>query len=380
MPLFRAVFHASVVIILLLSLTACPNNDKAPAQKAAAVPVTTAISHTTDTPVIIEATGRVEASQTVGIRARVGGTLEKIHFQEGQAVQAGQLLFTLDRRPYLAALHNKEAALAKSKAELAHAEGELARYRSAVQKGLVSQTETETTAVNAKSLAATVLANEADVESARLDLDYCLLTAPFAGIAGATQTHIGELIKANADTPLVTINAIRPVHIAFSLPGKYLDDLRRQSAGHAAAKPLAVSLYAAGAAGPPLNGEIFFMDNTVGVGTGAILLKARYANPHDELWPGQMLPLTIQVRTIEKAVRVPSQAVQVGQQEMYVFVVKNDQTVAYRKVVAGERYQDEIVVVEGLAAGEKVVTDGQMQLRDGAAIRERVEKAAESKP
>lgn len=365
----------AVLLVLLALISSCSGGPKAQ-QRKAALPVTTAISRQTDTPVIIEATGRVEPSATVGIRARVGGTLEKIHFQEGQAVKAGQSLFTIDRRPYWATLHNKEAALAKSKAELAHAEGELARYRSAVKKGLVSQEEVANAAVSVASLQATVLADEAAAESARLDLDYCLLTAPFAGVTGVCQTDPGDLVKANAETPLVTINAIRPAHIAFSLPGRYLADLRNHPPG----KPLVVSLYAGGGTEPPLTGEIFFMDNTVGVGTGAILLKARYANEGEQLWPGQMLRLTIQVRTLANAVRVPSQAVQIGQKGMYVYVVKDDKTVEYRPVETSERYQDEIVIASGLGAGEKVVTDGQMQLRDGAAIRELVEKPTEEAP
>jgi len=357
-------------VLFLAALAACSDGKKAPEQKAA-FPVVTAISRLADTPVMIEATGRVEASQTVGIRARIGGALEKIHFTEGQAVRAGQLLFTIDRRPYLAALRNKEAALAKSKAELAHAEGELARYRSAVKKGLVSQEEVESAAVSAASLKATVLANETDVESAKLDLDYCLLTAPFAGIAGATQTHVGDLIKANADMPLVTINAIRPVHIAFTLPGKYLADLRHRPDGG----PLAVSLYPAGREEQPLTGELFFMDNTVGENSGAILLKARYANEQAELWPGQMLRLEIKIRTIPNAVLAPSRAVQIGQDGMYVYVVRDDKTVEYRPVRTGERFQDETVVVSGLNPGEKVVTEGQLQLRAGAAVREQAAKA-----
>ncbi|MDR3089643.1 MAG: efflux RND transporter periplasmic adaptor subunit [Desulfobulbaceae bacterium] len=364
-------FRCIALAFLLAASAACSGGKDAPPQKAA-VAVVTATSRAADTPVVIEATGRIEASKTVGIRARVGGALEKIHFQEGQAVQAGQILFTIDRRPYLAALHNKEAALAKSRAELAHAEKEQARYQRAVQKGLVSHEEAENAAVSAASLQATVLADQAAVESARLDLDYCQLAAPFSGIAGESQADPGDMVKANADAPLVTINAIRPAHIAFSLPGKYLADLRQRPQG----KPLTVSLYVAGREQTPLTGEIFFMDNSVGENTGAILLKARYANQHDELWPGQMLRLTIITRIIPQAVLVPSQAVQIGQDEMYVYVVKDDATVAYRPVTVGVRFGAETVVDKGLSVGEKVVTEGQMQLRPGSLVREQVEKPA----
>ncbi len=369
-----------LLLALTLALAGCSSDQPGKGQKGGsgkntAIMVTTALCRTQDVPVIIEATGRVEASATVGIRSQINGTLETIHFTEGQEVQKGDLLFSIDRRPSLAQIKAKEALLAKNRAELANARKEHDRYLPAAKSGYVSQEQADLATTKVASLAATVQADEAALDSARLDLQFCSLTAPFSGLAGEIQADAGNLIQANASTPLVTINRISPITVAFDVSGKALSEVQR----YQTKKALEVQVELPGNDGGTASGALTFVDNSIDPATDTIRLKADFANTGKELWPGQLVPVSLRLTTREAAMVIPSQAVQTGPEGTYVYIVRRDSTVEYRQVVPGTKSGGETVIEEGLKPGERVVTDGHLQLVNGGRVEERTDQPAEQK-
>ena len=366
---------ALALVLLLLGGCSGPDQDKdarGGADRRPATAVTTALCRARDIPVVIAATGRVEASASVAIRSQVGGILHSIHFTEGQEVQRGDELFSIDPRPYQAQLKAKEALLAKDQAELDNATKELERYLPAAGKGFVSQVQADQAATRVASLKAAVLADEAAVASARLDLQHCTLTAPFAGLAGEIQIDAGNLVKANDDTPLVIINRIAPISVAFDIAGERLPEVQ-QAMGQGG---LAVEVALAGSDQAVATGVLTFIDNNIDPATGLIRLKADFANTDRGLWPGRLAAVSLQLGLRRQVPVVPSQAVQIGQDGAPVVVVTDDRTVAYRRVVTGVRHGGETEIVQGLAAGERVVTDGHLQLVDGGLIEDRSDKPA----
>ncbi len=366
-------FSLFLVLIgcLLLMVPGCSpekkTEGKSGQKKRGSVPVTIEASQTKTLPVEIGATGYVEAFASVEIRSQVTGNLKSIHFKEGDEVKAGQLLFTIDPRPFAANLARMEAELTKDKAELenAHRAGE--RYALAAQKGYVSAEQADQAATKVATLSATVKGDQAAVDAARLELDYCTIRAPLAGRTGEIRTDQGNLIKANGDSPMVTINQMQPILTTFTVPGQHLLDINKfQAAG-----TLKVLATIKDAGTETLTGALSFIDNTVDPATGVIRLKASFANTDRALWPGRLVDVRIQLTALPDCVVVPSQAVQIGQQGPYVYVVKADQTVEYRPVIPGMLYLGETVIKTGLQAGERVVTDGQMQLTDGIKVEER---------
>ncbi len=368
-----------VLLVLLMALAGCSadsqeNGRKSGSTRKATVAVTTALSISKDVPITIEATGRIEASATVGIRSQINGTLETIHFSDGGEVKKGDLLFTIDRRPYLVAVKSKEAMLAKNRAELANAEKELQRYLPAAKSGYVSQEQADQAATKVASLAATVRADEAALDTARLELQFCSLKAPLDGRAGEIQADEGSLVKANDDTPLVTINRIAPITVAFDIPGRELPAVQR----YLAEGPLAVQVGLPGREGGTAEGSLTFVDNKIDPATGTVLVKADFANTGRDLWPGQLIPVSLRLTTSRDTLVVPSQAVQTGQDGRHVYVVREDSTVEYRPVTVGAGSGGETVIEKGLKEGERVVTDGHLQLVDGGSVVDRSDKAAGS--
>jgi multidrug efflux system membrane fusion protein len=365
------VLIAAAAVLLLAGCSGGSQEAKnGPSDRKPATAVTTALCIARDVAVGIEATGRVEASASVEIRSQVGGILHTVHFTDGTQVRRGDVLFTIDTRPYQALVKAKEAVLARDRAELANAEMELQRYRPAAGKGFVSQAQADQAATRVAGLKAAVRADEAALESARLDLQNCTLEAPFDGLAGEIMVDAGNLVKANADTPLVTINRIAPVDVAFDIAGERLAEVRvAMEDNH-----LAVVATIPGKAETTLDGKLTFIDNGIDPATGTIRLKAEFANAGRELWPGQLTAVTLLLGSRKGALVVPSQSVQIGQDDSHVFVVKDDDRVEYRQVVTGITSGGETVIENGLAAGERVVTDGHLQLVEGGRIEDRGRK------
>lgn len=343
-------------------LTACSGNaENSPVPKSA--PVTVCIALKKDVPVLLKAIGTVEPYNTVSVRARVAGEITRIAFKEGQDVSRGDLLFTIDHRPCQAALAGVLADLARDKARLKNAEEDVRRYAELVKKDYVTSQAYDQTVANSDALKATVAADQAAVENARVNLDYCTVRAPITGRTGNLLVKLGNVIKAN-EQPVITINQIMPIYVSFSVPEEYLADIQR----YAANGTLGVEAAFPNRTEPNFRGDLSFINNTVDGSTGTILLKATFPNPDKALWPGQFVNVTLKLVTGRSAVVVPSQAVQRGQQGEYVFVVKADMTVEARTVQLGQGIDGETVVRKGLEAGERVVTDGQLRLFPGAKV------------
>ncbi len=368
---------AFLLLACLLSLAGCSggqNDTKKASKKRAAVPVTTALVTTQTLPVEIRATGHSEAQLTVEIRSQVTGVLKSVHFQEGQEVKAGDLLFTIDPRPFAADLAKAEALLAKDRADLANARRDADRYKPAAAKGIVSQEQADQALTKVATLEATIQGDQAAVESARLSLSFCSIRAPFAGRTGEILSDQGNLIKANADGAMVTMNRLDPILVRFTVPGQHLHAIRT----YQQSDQLKVLVEQPGQA--PLTGHLVFIDNSVDPTTGVIRLKAEFSNAGLQLWPGQLLSLRLHLTDRNDSIVVPSQAVQMGQRGAYVYVIKADESAELRNVTPGMRLQGVTVIESGVQAGERVVIDGQMLLDNGIKVMERNQAGAAQQP
>jgi multidrug efflux system membrane fusion protein len=342
---------------------ACAPSQDGPRGQGA-VPVTTAVVEARDVPIEEHAIGTVEAYSTVEVRAQVGGVLEKVHFREGQDVRSGDLLFTLDARPFKATLESAEAALARDTAQLETARHDVERYGELVQKEYVTQEEYDRIRTSAATLAAAVRADKAAIDSATVSLGYCTIRSPIDGRTGQLMVHAGNLVKANADTAMVTINQVSPIYVGFSVPERDLPEIRaRREQG-----TLAVVAMVPHDDHDPVAGDLTFLDNAVDRSTGTVLLKATFANRDRALWPGQFVDVSLRLSTRAGALVIPSQALQTGQQGQFVFVVKADHTVESRPVVPGQVADGMTLIEKGLAKGEIVVTDGQLRLVPGTEV------------
>lgn len=361
------------------------------------VPVVTARAVSKAVPVTIPAVGTAEPLATVQIRSQVTGQLSAVHFKEGQDVRKGMPLFTLDARPFEAALQQAQAVLARDTAQARNAQSQRARYDDLFKRGLIPRDQYETQMANASALEATLAADQAQIDNARLNLQYTHILAPISGRTGAMGVHQGDLVRANDTIPLVVINQIAPIFVTFSVPGRYLPDIRRYQSqrplridaviqaggtpGSQQVPPVAPGTTPPGGTdGPSMSapaapitatteaGVVSFIDNSVDASTGTIKMKGSFANEDHALWPGLFVQVTLVLRTDPTAIVVPAAAVQTSQSGQFVFVVKPDRTVDIRSVTVERQQGDETVVSHGLAAGEEVVTDGQLRLTAGARV------------
>ena len=358
-------FSVSALILfafLVFLLTACSKEKKEQSVKIA-VPVTVESVIQKAVPVQIHAIGNVEAYSSVSIKSRVSGELTRVYFREGQDINKGDMLFTIDSAPFKTALESAQANLAKDTALAKKAEEDVRRYTELYRDELVSRSQYEQIFSTAEALKATVEGDKAAVENARLQLNYCSISAPISGRTGSLLVNEGNLIKANDDKPMVVINKIQPVYVSFSVPENNLQEIKK----YMASGKLNVEASVSKEDKRPEKGVLTFVDNTVDTATGTIRLKAAFDNKGRALWPGQFVNVQITLATIHDAVVVPSQAVQTGQQGQFVFVIKAD-TAELRPVNAGITHEDMTVIEKGLAPGEQVVTDGQMLLMPGAKV------------
>jgi multidrug efflux system membrane fusion protein len=310
-----------------------------------------------------EFTGQFEAVDYVEIRARVSGYLTKVAFKDGSEVKEGDLLFEIDPRPYEAALAQAEAALARDRAQLENAEADAKRYADLVKKDYVTAQQNDSVKANAQAYAATVRADQAAVDRARLDLGYCTIRSPLDGRTGIVMVQAGNVVKAN-DATLVTINQVVPVYVAVAVPERDLPEIRRRQAE----APLPVVAEDATTGKALAAGELTFIDNSVDRTTGTITLKATFQNADRVLWPGEFVNAVLTLTTEQRAIVAPTGAVQNGQQGTFAYVVKADGTVESRPVTVARNAADGVVIAKGLSAGEKVVTDGHLRLKNGVKI------------
>jgi multidrug efflux system membrane fusion protein len=361
----------AATLLALTAISACSNeaSGKPKAEdprKNVAVPVTVGSAVEKAAPVQLQAIGNVQPFATVSVKSQVEGELMAVHFKEGQEVKAGDLLFTIDSRVYEAQLKQAQANLAKNKAQLVNARRQVERYGSVVKKGYVAEEQYDQVVSEAAALEASVKADEAAIENAKLKVAFCTIRSPISGVVGSLKVHKGNIIKANDnDNPLVTINQISPTYVAFSVPERNLPSIQK----YMAERKLEVLAVIPGDGEAPVAGELAFIENSVDVNTGSIQIRARFENANRALWPGQFVNVALTLATQSGAVVIPSQAVQTGQQGQYVFVVKDDLTVELRPVATGRTIGDEIVIATGVSPGERVVTDGHLRLTSGASIK-----------
>jgi multidrug efflux system membrane fusion protein len=344
-----------------------------------AIPVLVATAARKSMAIQLRAVGNVEAFSTVSVKSQVTGVLTQAHFKEGQNVKRGQLLFTVDPRPFEAVLKQAEANLARDVAQLQNAREQARRYAELFKKQYVSQEQYEQIRTNADALEAVVEADKAAVENARVQLSYCYIYSPIDGQVGSLLVNEGNLVRVNDATPLVVINQVTPINVTFSVPEQNLADIRR----HMATGNLKVEARYQSDEGRSEQGILAFVDNAVDRTTGTIKLKAEFKNAERRLWPGQFINVALTLSTQSDAVVVPSEAIQVGPEGQYVFVVKPDNSVEMRPVVVARTDEGETVVAQGLQPGEQIVREGQFLLSPGTRVEikdiDKDTKAAETK-
>lgn len=369
--MLRAFCILGFVLGLCVATTACSRDANGSAKanergKKPVVSVTAADAAEKDVPVQVRAIGNVQAYTTVTIKAQIDGAITAVHFSEGQKVKKGDLIFSIDSRPFEAKLKQAEAILAKEKAQLQTARKQVERYSAVVKKGFVSEEKFDQIISDAVALEAGVRADEAAVESARLELKYCSITSPIDGYVGEIKVNQGNVVKANDnEKPLVIINQTSPIYVSFAVPEQNLPAIKK----HMAKGKLTVQAVVPGEEDQSVRGELTFVDNIVDMATGTILLKATFSNEERQLWPGQFVNAVLTLTTESGAVVIPSRAVQAGQQGPFVFVVKPDSTVEYRQVSVGRIFDNDVVITKGVASGERVVTDGHLRLAQGSPVK-----------
>ncbi len=360
----RALKFSLPFSLLLLPLLAGCTERAAPAPtNIRAVPVVVAKVTHQAIPVELTAIGTGMPYKTVSVESQVAGIVQGVHYRQGQYVEKGDLLVTLDRRPFLAALQQAQAGLARDKAQAELYRDELRRYQELFRQGIVSREQYDQYQATASSADATVRADEAAIQTAKIQLSYTSIYAPFSGVTSAQLVYPGAAVKASDLPVLVVINQISPIYVSFSVPQQYLAQIR----DFMARSRLPVEATPTGSMVPE-NGDLSFVNNTVDTATGTIQLMGTFANRDRRLWPGQYSHVMLRLAQQENVLVVPSAAVQAGQQGEYVFVVKPDMTVDARPVKVGRTVHEMTEIVSGLAEGETVVTDGQVRLAPGRKV------------
>ncbi len=359
---------AGVAALVTLSVAWVGCFEKADAKgsaKKARLPVPVLATNAVERPMAVQvrAIGNVEAFASVSVRSQVDGPLMAVHFREGQEVKKGDLLFTVDPRPFAESLKQAEANLGRDKAQLENARLEDQRYEELGRKGVASPQDADKARATFAALKATVQADEAAVSNAKLKLGYTEIRSPIDGRTGDLHKDAGNVIKAQ-DDELVVINQVQPIYVTFSVPEYHLPDIKR----FVAAGELKVEAVVANHDELRAHGVLTFVNNMVDAATGTIQLKGTFPNTHNVLWPGQFVNVQLDMTTTPRAIVVPSQAVQTGQQGEYVYVVKADRTVEPRPVVLASSHNGLAVIEQGLRAGETVVTDGHLRLVPGIKV------------
>jgi multidrug efflux system membrane fusion protein len=380
----------ALVFTLLTLQMACSSKGQQQPKGPPAIPVTVTKSVAKEMPIEVTAIGNVQPVVGVAIRSQVTGRMLKVNFKEGDYVAKGQLLFSLDSRPFveavkqaqanlqhdIAGVGQAQAVLVKDTAQQKYAAIEATRYDILMKEGVVSKEQGEQFKANADSYSATLNADRSNIETARaqvrqsqaaldntkVQLSYTQLRSPMNGRTSSSIVTEGNLVSANDPTPLVTINQVSPIYVAFTVPEKYLSDVQKYASSGK------LKVVAQLDANNSRTGSLSAFDNQVSTTTGTLQLKASFLNDDNLLWPGRFVNIVLTLTNQPDAIVVPTQAVQTSQQGQFIYVVKPDQTVEMRKIVLDRTIGDEAVIASGLGVGETVITDGQLRVTPGAKV------------
>src|SRR5712692_10973491 len=339
----------------------CASSSGKKAQAAApatGVPVTVATVVMKSMSLELRGIGSVESYSTVSLKSQVSARVESVHFKEGQDVHKGDLLFTLDKRPFEADLRLNQANLERDIARADNAATQARRFGDLYQQGIASKQQNDDMSSAATAAQATLQADREAIESAKLKLAYCTITSPIDGRTGSILVYPGNLVKENDVPVMVVINQVQPIYVNFPVSEQFLSEIKQ----FMAVRPLTVQAEIPQHQGASESGTLSFVDNTVDPGTGTIHLKGTFENGPRRLWPGQFVNVSLKLTDEPNRIVVPTQAVQIGQNGQYVYVVKGDNTVDARAVVVTRTVGNDAVLEKGLTPGEKVVTDGQLRL------------------
>jgi multidrug efflux system membrane fusion protein len=331
----------------------------------AAIPVTAVTATASDVPIYLEGLGTVRATNTVTVRSRVDGQLVDVAFKEGQTVAKGDVLAEIDPRPFKAQVETAAGNLARDQANLENARRDLARYQELAKSGYAAQQRVDTQAATVNALAASVRADEGALRNARVQLGYTTIKAPIDGRTGIRQIDAGNIIHATDPNGLVVITQVQPITAVFTIPQKDLAQVL------AAGDPTTLKVTALNSERTAAldHGTLELIDNTIDQTTGTVRLKATFPNAKNTLWPGEFVNVQLQTGTAHGGVTIPSRAVQRGPNGPYIYVVKADDTVEMRSLAQGQEHDGRTLVTKGLAAGERVVTDGTLSLTTGVKVR-----------
>jgi multidrug efflux system membrane fusion protein len=336
----------------------------AAAQQGPAIPVTLGQASHQDIPIFARGIGTVQPFQSVLIRARVDGTLDKIAFTEGQEVAQGDLLATIDPRPYQATLDQAVAKRAADTAQLANNKRDLARYTDLARNDFASRQSVDTQTTSVAQTTATTQSDDAAIAAAKLNLDFTRITAPISGRVGLRMVDPGNLIHANDANGIVVINQIKPISVVFTLPQDSLPSVQDATR---ASKDLPVLAYASDDTTLLSAGVLLTVDNAIDTSTGTIRLKANFANADERLWPGQFINAHLQLSVAKNSIVVPSGAVQRGARGLYVYIVK-DNVAKIQPITTGQDDGHSAIVLSGLTGNETLVVSGQSRLTDGTRV------------
>ena len=373
--LCHRLFMAWLTVPLLFTSCSRKLPDAGPRRPGggASVPVLVASAVSRDIPVQVRAIGNVQAYSLVSVRSQITGPITRVHFQEGQEVREGDLLFTLDPRPWQAALNQAEANLKRDEAQMTSARLAFERTSNLFAGKIASREDYETAEAGFRGMEGSALADIAAISNAQVSLSYAEIRSPLDGRTGNLAVKKGNVVKAPDDV-LLTITQVHPIYVAFSVPEQDLPAIRRESGG----ATLAVEAVVPGEDHRPVRGELTFVNNMVDTNTGTIQLKATFANKDNVLWPGQFVQVSLTLSNLVSATVVPSQAVQTGQNGEFVFVVGPDQTVTNQAVATSLTVDGWTVIAAGVKPGDTVVTDGQLRLAPGAKVSIKTPQSADS--
>jgi multidrug efflux system membrane fusion protein len=357
----RVLVPAALTAFFLLA-SGCAKQQAAPTARPPASVTVGKVTQKT-MPVEVVAVGNVEAISTVSIRAQVAGEVQIVHFKEGDFVTKGQVLFTIDPRPFEAALAQAKAALARDKATDVYDRAQAKRYKTLFDQGVIpaEQVDSFTSAADAQD--ALVNSDEAAVKTAELNLEYCTITSPIDGRTGAVMVKAGNLVKV-ADVPIVVINQVNPIYVNFGVPQQFWPDIKE----HVDRGALHVKATIPKDAGSAVDGTMTFVDNVVDTTTGTIHLRGTFENQQNRLWPGLYVNILLTLSEQPNAVVVPAHSIITTQEGSYVYVLRANNTVEQRTVELSRTIADETVIEKGVRPGETIVTDGQINLIPGSAV------------